>query len=656
MDDDDDPFAYIASIEQSAPQDQKPANQHRCADCDIVLEEIEGKYVCPSCGTEANILEVEETEMNYDEMGRAIVGQGVNLKERTKKHQIDFGWAWSSDEAIVDVLSRQITALEECGLIPELFRQGVKNMWLKYWIDHVAPFIKDQYNENDLVPIEAIKVLSFRDIEVLVKVRDKVVLPERTLTRPRRSKRIYKMYGSNFYEPSHNVSTDERVPTPEPDLEQQSRDESIMSPNEDLLIRKPTNPTGRLDLSSISILTLDRTLAFIEATARCMDLARPIFASDLVRACCQRVIPLFGAHKTLPEGMNLNERDRMMFRKMRPPSPIQLSRAASLLVHKVYSDRLPKLTPVPALERILERFIIDMNLPYDLMNNFTDSPNFSSFKHTRPILLQNSSKIAHWPQYDRWGFAILLAQLKKLFSFIEESVIEQSERAREESRLRNENIFILHDWLRQISFRLNFILTYDSYAIYHPMTELSNLQPTSQLYKYIATSLNDRVSSTTRVKQKLKRYEETFREELTEFIAREIPKPFPKEEFAKERELEKPRDISSPMQDAFNRTKRFWMPLICDEPDISDLISKDFSCCKLLLPEKPTRWTIYDNGCPMNMKFEISRTWPYWFRLLLSVGGYLCYCQPRELLREFRFVEEYLYPEMNVIRRRRRFT
>lgn len=652
MDDDDDPLAFIASIEQSAPQDIKPTNEHRCPDCDVVLEEIDDKYICPSCDTQANILQVEETEFFYDEMGRAIVGQGVNLKEKTKKHHIDYGWAWSTDEAIVDILNQQITALEECGLAPEIFRQAVKNMWLKYWIEFVAPFIKDQYSDTDLTPIEASKCLSVRDIEVLVKVRDKVMLPERKKTR--NPERVYKMYGSSFYRKKPSKSTDSSTPVPEDFYsDQQSHEGSCIDETEKF--KKNQCPTRVLNINSISILTLDRTLAFLVATARCMNLAQPILASDIVRACCQRVIPFFSAHKNLPEGMNFNEKDKFTFRRFRPPSPYSLVTAASLLTTKVYSDQLPKLTPVPCLKRILERFITDMNLPHELMNYITDSVDFSCFKQTRPLLLENSDQIRRWPLYDRWAFSILLSQLKKLFSLDEECVFKQSEKAREESRSGNKNIFILQDWLRQTSFRLNFILSYDSYAIYHPMTDLKSLQPTSQLYIHINTALDERVTSKTRALQKLKRFDENFREELTEFVAQEIPKPLNRGDYPKERELEKPRNLTSPIQDAFYRTKRYWMPQICDQSEISELIFKDFSQHELLLPKDPTKWTIYDDGCPVNSKsFEISQSWSYWFKLLLSVGGYLCYCQPRDLLQEFKVVEEYLYPEMKVIFRRRR--
>lgn len=653
-DDDDDPLAFIASIEQSAPQDIKPTNEYRCPDCDVVLEEIDDNFICPSCDAQANILQVEEAEIFYDEMGRAIVGQAVNLKEKTKKHQIDYGWAWSTDEAIVDILNQQITALEKCGLVPNRFRQGVKNMWLKYWIDYIAPYIKDEYSDADLIPVEVSKTLSLRDIEVLVKVRDKVMLPERSKSKSQSSKRIYKMYGARFYKAPSKDSADTTMGPDNSD--QQSHEGSCNGESEK--DNRTFRPTRVINLNTISILTLDRTLAFLEATARCMDLAQPLLASDLVRACCQRVIPFFGAHRILPEGMNLNEKDRLMFRKFRPPNPYDLSYAASLLAHKVYQDQLPKLTPVPSLKRILERLIKDMNLPYDLLNHITDSVDFSCFKQTRPLLLKKGENMnrRRWPLYDRWAFSILLSQLKKLFSLNEESVLKHSEKAREESRCKNENIFILHDWLRQTSFRLNFILSYDSYAIYHPMTNLKSLQPTSQLYSYITTSLDDRVTSKTRVLQKCKRIDETFRDELTEFVVREIPKPLIRRDSPGDQELEKPRDITSPMQDAFHRTKRYWMPQICDQPEISELIFRDFSYCKLSFPNNPVRWTIYDDGCPINLqKFEISQSWPYWFKLLLSVGGYLCYCQPQDLLQEFRHVEEYLYPELKVIMRKRRY-
>lgn len=690
--------SFIANVESSAPKADLEDGQHRCEECDAVLEEVDGDFICPNCSVQAtNILQLEQTDIYCDDSGRIFLGQAVDLfTKRSRRHQTDYGWAWSTDDAIVHILSLQIESLEKLGLVPEHFRACISNMWFKFWLENVAPFIRDEYNENDLIPFKTTDTLKTRDIEVLIKVRDKVMIPqwacrsraakaEAGKSRPK--KRRYTMMGTQFqkddpnehsgddgFDMSSNFSDDSVDPVPvngpvdinelemddEPapanELEQVDKSappvDRVNPPNEidgvddefhnDLSrLRPKVNSTRNVGKDNVNILTLNRTLAFIEATARLIDMPEPLFASDIIRVCTQRLIPFYGAQKALPEKMRYNYEDRLLFKATSPPSTNQLTRATSFLIHKVYKDKLPLHAPVPNFTTIVERFVEDMNLPKDILEHMKDV-DFSSFKKTSQVHLPEN-KAPTLQHYDRWAFAILACQLKKMFSLDDESLSLQTTQAQNESESTNRCYFIAKNWLRQLSIRLRLIMSHDPYALHHPMVSIKDLAPSGQVFKYIEATLSDRSQATTRLLDPLDRNDATFRNDLTEFLKNEIPRPRSLQRSPVDRDLEKPTNPRHPLQDSFRRTQHLWMSKVQDDEVLMNLIFKNFANDKVLLPDHGRRWSIYETTNCDRMKMDISPEWPYFFRLLLHVGAYICFCDPKDLLREVRFVEEYLY-------------
>lgn len=690
--------AFIAGIEQTAPE-QDQTSKLICRECNVQLEEAQdGNYVCPNCSAQATgILQLDDTELHHDDQGRAVYGQRVALTERKRKHQIDYGWAWSTDEAVAHILSLQIDALERAKLLPEFFRTAISNMWLKFWIENIAPHIKDTYGEDELIPISCKKAVKLRDIEVLVKVRDKVMVPLHLLQRRQNSKVIYKMFGSRFYatKPDDESNSDEAEETYKSVVDYSSSTDSSISltnlelrqeTNNDLRAQACNNPievnnivgriieaeeqddeadegvenhhvlmnpsTKNISDESIAILTLNRTLAFIEATARCMNQHDPLFAADIIRACNQRLIPFYGASKLLPAGMNLNSLDKLMFQKTKPPTPIQLTRTASLLIYKLYQDQLPKTLPIPNLNTIIKRFIKDLNLPSELYDLIKNQYNFCNFPATRPMIFLPGVK-RRLPQYDRWAFAVLLCQMKKLFNLSDKYIIYQSEKATKESRNKNGLYFDLGAWAKQLSIRLKLILRYDPFALYHPLTEVEKIECTPQMRKYIEMILDDRASSSIRIHPNQTKFDESYRTELNDFINRQLPIPNDVDSpILGEEELDKSTNIKYPITDAYIRTRRFWQHELESDAEISELVARDFTNSKLVLIEGVPNWCIYDKGASFSRwRPEISSSWPLVFRLLLNAGAFICFCDSLELMNEVRLVEESIIPQAKSMRR-----
>lgn len=648
---------FIANIEQTAPEEAEAKPGPKCPECEVPLEDVDGTYTCPNCSAQAtDILQTEETELHYDETGRVYLGDRVCLKDKTKsKHEIVYGWAWSTDEAIVHLLDLQIKALEKANLVPEFFRKGLSNMWLKFWTTNIAPFIRDSYDEGDLIPLEVDKSLKSRDVEVLVKVKDKVMIPTRVAQGQKScpKSKSYRMLGTRFVRETsqQNPSSDIEMRDAQDD-DVQAFIDSMDIDQQDISLTRLEDTVGQsngsakkpltksLGKDSITILTLNRTLAFIEATARCIKCRDPLFASDLIRACNCKLIPYFGAHKVLPDNIRLNSKDRLMFQKYRPISPLQLTRAASLLVHELYRDRIPFTTPIPSLSSILERFVRDLNLPYELTKHIRLQGGFRSIHQTKPTRFRQR-KTKYFPQYDRWAFAVFICQFKKLFGLTEKNIERQARLAHKISKRTGQDVFVLHDWISQISIKLRLIMTYDPFMLYHPMVSNNELQMTPQLSKYIATLLSDRPRATTRSRSDFCEQDDVIRADLADFLDQVLPTP-PGIEPMPGEELEINCDVRHPVTDAITRTKRYWLHKLQNQERVVDLLLRDLTCTNLIIPKDIQKWDLYVEGTSRNMKFEISPDWPYCFKLLLSLGGYVCYCEPRELLREVRIVEESL--------------
>lgn len=679
--DDLDLDSFIANIEQTAPEEAvEDPSKPKCQDCDIFMEEVEGIFTCPKCSAQADILQVEETELHYDENGRPLLGQRVTVEKR-KKHEVDYGWTWSTDEAIAHILNLQVDALEKAEIVSEFFRQGLTNLWLKFWRENIAPFIRDDYSQEDLIPIQVSKALKLRDIEVLVKVQDKVMMPSILANKKLMKLKGYRMLGTRFTrEKSTNLSSTDSLGVVDADMEVVQEDDNptrqdcmevdefenvevhmrdnVETENNALLDNgRLKELTRTLSQESVTILTLNRTLAFIEATARCLNSRDPLFASDIIRACNCRLIPFFGAHKHLPEGLKLNQRDRLMFQKDRQLSPYHLTKAASLLIQRVYNDKAPFYAPVPSLKCVLTRLVHDLNLPYDILRHLMIKDGFHAIKQTKPMKFEpNARKVSVFPQYDRWAFAILICQLKRIFGLTSADVRLQADMARREAKRSGQDIFILEDWVRHISIKLKLIMTYDPYVLFHPMVSMKDLQLTPQLCKYIETLMEDRPRATTRARPTEPWRDDEIRSEIADFLRRELPRP-PEIGIVPEEELDRTTEVKHPISDAFNRTRRFWLPKMREQQSIIDLLSRDFSCTKPILPPGIERWELASRELLRNMKFEIQPEWPYSYKLLLSLGGYVCYCEPKDLLREVRYVEFHLYgkpkPPPRVRRRRR---
>lgn len=684
--DDFDVDAMIADIEGTAPIEAKPAAGLTCPECEILLEEVDGEFTCPQCSIQAPVLQIEETELQYDETGRAIVGMRVKIGPDRRKHEIDYGWAWSTDEAIVHILNLQLNALKRSGLICDKFCQGTKNMWTKYWLENIAPIIRDQYNElDDLVTLMTeTKITKLRDIEVLIRVQDKVLIPKKRKPSAKSKPRVYNMHENRFMRPrrglgdelngyqevedaqtnaqincdlNHNILIDDH-----PELNSPQANLPMDVDNDDQTGDSLKPPSRRRTTrDSLCILTLNRTLAFIEATSRCMNPAEPLFAADIIRACTNRLMPFFGVHKTLPDGMKLNYQDKLMFQKIRPPNPIQLTRASTVLLVRLYEDKLPVALPVPSFQKILERFVKDMNLPNDLVNIIRRQIDFTSISKLKnpTIIGESHRKILRWPpQYDRWAYAIFVCQMKRLFGLREHEIYEQNQLVEEESRHRTntgQKYLSLSRWAQQMHMRLELILTHDPFVLFHPMSRTRRLQSTPQMVKYIETLINDRVITETRTCPIRQNYDEKYRDELADFLSREIPKPQQyRNRIQPDKRLDKSGDVRQPIHDAIRRTQRFWINEFTDDPELAGLIQEDFSNYKMSTLEPPDGWYLFAGQQTRRNRSSVVESWPNTMKLLLSVGGFLCYCEPHELLPEIQYIEEHMYPNLKVLRKRLR--
>lgn len=682
---------FIRNIEQSAPVEEVDLNP-RCEQCDHILNEVEGGYVCPNCHAQAtNIQQLEETEITqYDEMGRAAFGQQVRQERKKPRSVEDYGYAWSTDQAVIIVLTNQLKALQKTGLFNETFCMGVMNMWTLYWLEFIGPIIKDEYDENDLIPWDQAKYLKQRDIEVLVKKNFKFYLPHPRLKNKSNVRlRSYTSASAKYIKSESLQTTSNSLARsiapeiqsliqkpPRPDLDEDNPEEVEDKDNAYMtLVASVDNlvVTSKKDMvipkrDQAIILTLDRTLSFIEAAARVMNLDFPIFASDLVRWCNYRIIPFYGAHRLLPDCMKLNSIDRLMFVKNRSPDPLCITLSASRLLNRIYESELPKKMPRPDLDQLLERYTRDMNLPYDLFDRIRNRVHFNHFANTRTkILSSGGGKSVIMPQYDRWAFAILACHLKRLFDMSGDGLSRQDKLAKERTATTGLNHFSFLDWLQQIALRLDSVFKYDPFVIFHPMTDIRKLELNSASIRYIESLIEDRPPIDIRVDLKDQRYDRDWRDELSDFLMREIPKPNginsqTAHTSQHDNTILRVTDLKHPLRDAWTRTKPLWSSQISSSKlegvELRQLMEQDYTSDSLELnKERELQWSIYDNQPDPSLnirKLKILNTWPEAFLTILRVGGYLCLCEPEQLLQEISKVEDFMNPGLIVEKRRLR--
>ena len=693
--------SFIENIEQTAPKETGDAKFLKCQQCDTTLEEVEDVWICPNCGAQAtDILQLEDTELNYDETGRALHGQRVLIGGKRIK-ETDYGWAWSTDDAVSHILALQVEALENAALISRVFREAVTNIWFKFWLENIAPYIKDEYDPKDLILIEATKALKLRDIEVLVKVKDRFMVPRKALASSKRISRAkgarskprnYYMMGMQFYDPdtckspstssspsrSSSISLNNdgdaddinglqsNCTSASPplgssnmegvELEAHANNDQACEQNEtshpkadiggDITTNVRTKPSP---IDSITILTLNKTLAFIEAASRCIQSDDPLFAADIIRACNQRLIPFHGAQKTLPEGMKLTANDAVMFQMIRPPTPGQLTNTASLIINKLFKQQLSACFPVPDLDTLLKRFMNDLNLPNELFEIIKGRYSFMHFEPTRPMRL-NKRVNKNFPQYDRYAFAVLIFHLKKLFHLGDKYVNKQSKRAKSKSERHQAIYFNFAQWLEQASVRLQVILIYDPFVLFHPLAEVKNLETTPQMLKYIEMLQNDKPHVDNQKNPRLD-YDPRFRNELTEFLCNEMPKSEYSirlhEYLSVDQELDKSADVKHPIKDALERTRSFWHEELRNNAKQYGLLTRDFSQDKILILRNLPAWTYDDDYIRRTIKKQshiVDENWPSALKLLLLLGGFVCFCEPKDLLIELMRIETCIYP------------
>lgn len=682
MSDDLDLDSFIAGIEQSAPKTSADAASDRlCPECKVKFEIVDDEHVCPVCGAQAtNILQLEQSEMMYDESGKAMYGQRILTQKTRTAYETDYGWAWSTDEAIVEILRAQVKALEDLKLVSDEFRHAVRNMWMRFWTQDIAPYIRDEYEESQMIPVDIAKALRYRDIEVLVKVRDKVMVPRRKRQKNARKKyttlnRQFKraMFlnddlnerGSDYIVDSDSSCSDQeqgdttlRETTNNAAQENgRSSEDTLHEVDDNRMTPLENTPRPRkarsISLDTVTILTLNRTLAFLEGAARCLQMPTPLLATDIVRLCNQGLIPFYGAHKLLPDHMKLDDRDRLTFQNIRPPAPHQLSRATSLLLCRIYKDKLPFHIPEPDVEQITLRFLEDLNLPSELWEHveqwletlqeykFLDSQRITG-RHDRTVQLH---------QHDRRAFAILLSVMKHLFILDDESLRD----IREQCRLSEEDALDFMSWTSQLKLRLNLAFRFDPYILLHPMCDITLLESSEQLYKYISGIMDSRPIATARQSMIHTCFDENYRQEMCEFMAKSLPRPddIPAAEAA--RRLKKPSDLRHPLSDAVDRTSKLWQSHVAEQDNPSEILDElhcDYKSKKLVFPLHYRRWSVMDGQLSVTQQEpQMCDYWSECFRLILKAGCYLCYCQPRDILHEMRSVEEIMYPELKVRRR-----
>lgn len=659
----DDVDALIRDMEQSAPKEDFDPTKPRCENCDFNLEENDdGDFICPNCQAHAtNIQQLEDTEMF---LGGNDLDVGARAKiSRKKTCGEDYGFAWSTDQAIFEVLLGQLKALKGAKLIDDTFCKAALNMWKCFWLKFIGPVIKDNYGPDELIPWEKARYLKQRDIQVLVQKDDNFFVPN-FVSSQKYSRVTYPSRSTRFLNPDRKFEKPKRRPPgpikknvieeDEEDtiVDQMEIDEELVTSIDDLI--KESKKKKQLNKNEMTtILTLDRTLAFIEATARLLESPKPIFASDIVRWCNYRILPYFGAQNLLPEGINLNSLDMLMFTKRRTPKPDKVSIFACRLLKCIYHESMPFSLARPNFSQLLECFVRDLNLPYEFFQKIDKIVRPQDFYQIRDAI--KSTLWGHIRQYNRLIYCILICHIKQFFNLDYLGIKRQHKLAQDKTRETSKRHFSFYDWIRQLCLRLKLVLKYDPYVLYHPITNVQNLSLTPALTNYIESLIEDRPIVDIHLNQSMSEDFRKIREEMADFLHNEIPRPdkmperstinnvYSDEPRVYQKHL-KVRDFIHPFKDAFSRIRQF-----CDTKDTSlnTLLDNDFSTDNLVLDDYQTDFSIYDDQPSLTLQhaqIKFHDKWPGSFRIIIELGAYLFCCTPDDMMADLCTANDQIFP------------
>lgn len=459
-------------------------NEEKCQECGGELIERDGLYYCNICQIQAQDVKFTvEAECNYDEDGNLVHTQKI-VQEKTDPHSlVDFGSIWTTSEAYSLILRRQVELLEHNRLVSLKYCRQVQELWFSYFKKFLlnAEMLRERdqsimkgCTKVDIPPLLK-RIVNDRPSRYRFgnhdlykhKVSDKFN-QQSTKSEIETSKsptNLVEVDNANddYRDTDSETSEIDPMVTPNTACEDPNINVSIFDPITELFIdeeQSKMEDKRRLNSDNIEIMTLGKTLGFLEAIARLR--CTLIFASDLARWSDQGVLPYHDCVSYFPADWKLNHKDRVTFSQRVSPKPTNISSMASNLLNVLcHSFELP----LPDPRVILRRMLMDMNMPCTdsgLLDLVLETVTFDDLKMKLSVKLgSNKKRVQSLPQFDRWAVAMIIITLKKHFIFdglYEDSISSLANNYNKENLT---NTFVFKDWFEQSYTRLRLIEQYD---------------------------------------------------------------------------------------------------------------------------------------------------------------------------------------------------
>lgn len=201
---------------------------------------------------------------------------------------------------------------------------------------------------------------------------------------------------------------------------------------------------------AIDMMSINKTLAMLHLALR--HTKEGVFPSDLAHLAIVGQLSYMNAAYKLPSEFTLLGSDQKTFSPIAFPTPQQ----TQILAHKLMNFIRMPLLPLPNLIALLEKFIVDFNLPLDLVKLIVNNKEAHTYL---TVETPGYDKKLRHVDHERKVMALILVVLRKLFVLDGKSEKDISQSVR---NLQDKDAFIWDDWENQARLKLFCLKTYNS--------------------------------------------------------------------------------------------------------------------------------------------------------------------------------------------------
>lgn len=421
----------------------------------------DGLYFCVECNTQSQIIREQTEEDDHHEtiLSRLAISTPTEKKKNINDVCI-YGEQWNTHQCFNIIICRQVEKLIELGASLKL-KEIVFNLWAKYLKECEIAFIGKKADKDWLPKLGTLP--NTRDIFVLYKnkkqiprqfnkknlhneVRENIETTVKSkeiieVTNTEKSMECESSQGKNKNK-IRNSKKDSKIIENDENYERKLEFSKQAKTKIDKTVIRGKNQIIKFD----DVMTIEKTLAFCYLGLLLVE--DSILISDIIRWAREDNFPYVSVSYLLPSSMVLQAHDW----KLITPYKLPELKIINELTGKLACFLGIKEIPTKPLMPIVARFVLDLNLPLELISIIHKLMNKKKIPYTK-------LNVDGIPKYELRAMSTIIIALKLLFGLNDKSERKLSSLGRELEEYNNldNHFFIWDDWVQYIKAQMNFI-------------------------------------------------------------------------------------------------------------------------------------------------------------------------------------------------------